>query len=38
MNASGVVLVIAGVWVVAQVLRGDALQRLGILGETGGET
>lgn len=36
MNASGVVLVVAGVWVIAQVLRGNALQRLGILGETGG--
>jgi hypothetical protein len=27
-NASGALLILAGVWVVAQVLRGDALQRL----------
>lgn len=30
MNAGGVVLVIAGVWVLAQILRGGALDRLGI--------
>jgi hypothetical protein len=36
-NASGIVITIAGVWVIAQVLRGNALQRLGILGETGGD-
>lgn len=30
MNASGIVLVIAGIWVLAQVLGGDALGRLGI--------
>lgn len=32
MNASGWVLLIAGVWVGCQVLGGDALGRLGILG------
>lgn len=31
MNASGIFLVVAGVWVLAQVLRGEALQRLGIV-------
>jgi hypothetical protein len=30
MNAGGLVLVIAGVWVLAQILRGGALDRLGI--------
>lgn len=30
MNSSGVLLVLAGVWVVAQVLGGDALNRVGI--------
>lgn len=30
MNASGIVLLIAGVWMVAQLLKGDALGRLGI--------
>ena len=32
MNASGAVLVLAGVWVLAQVLGGDALRRLHIVG------
>ncbi len=31
MNPSGLVLVIAGVWLGAQVFRGEALQRLGIV-------
>lgn len=30
MNASGLVLVIGGLWVLAQVLAGDLLGRLGI--------
>ena len=32
-NASGVVLVVAGVWFLAQVFKGNALGRLGIAGE-----
>lgn len=32
MNAAGLVLIIAGVWVLAQVLKGGALDRLGVLG------
>lgn len=31
MNAGGVVLIIAGIWLLAQILRGQMLQRLGIL-------
>lgn len=31
MNPSGIVIIIAGVWVATQVLKGNALQRLGIL-------
>lgn len=31
MNASGFLLIAAGVWVVAQVVKGNALQRVGIL-------
>ena len=31
MNPAGIALVIAGVWVVAQVTVGNALERLGIL-------
>lgn len=31
MNASGIFLVVAGVWVLAQVLGGDALNRLAIV-------
>lgn len=34
MNPSGILLVLAGFWVGAQVLGGDALQRLGITGDT----
>jgi hypothetical protein len=34
MNAAGLALVIAGIWVVAQVTAGDALQRLGIVAST----
>jgi hypothetical protein len=30
MNAAGVLLIIAGVWVLTQLLAGDALGRLGI--------
>lgn len=30
MNAAGLVLIIAGVWVVSQVLFGNALSRLGL--------
>jgi len=30
-SASGAVLILAGVFVLAQVLRGDALKRLGVL-------
>lgn len=32
MNPAGVVLVIAGIWGVAQVWRGDALARLRLIG------
>ena len=31
MNPAGVVLVIAGVWVICQLFPGDALTRLGIV-------
>ena len=31
MSAGGVLLVIAGIWVVAQVLGGDALKRIGVI-------
>ena len=31
MNPGGVVLILAGVWVAAQVLKGEALERLGIV-------
>lgn len=30
MNASGAVLILFGVWVLSQVLAGDALGRLGV--------
>lgn len=33
MNAGGVLLVVAGAWVLCQVLGGDALGRLGITGQ-----
>lgn len=33
MNKGGVVLAIAGVWVLCQVLGGDALNRLGVTGQ-----
>lgn len=33
MNAGGVVLTLVGVWVLCQVLGGDALNRLGITGQ-----
>jgi hypothetical protein len=33
MNPGGVVLAIVGVWVLCQVLGGDALNRLGITGQ-----
>lgn len=32
MNAAGIVLILAGVWVLSQVLAGDALTRLGVFG------
>lgn len=31
MNASGIFLLVAGVWVLSQVLGGDALHRLAIV-------
>lgn len=31
MNASGAVLVLAGLWVLSQVVTGQALERLGVL-------
>lgn len=31
MNAGGLVLAIGGIWLLAQLLRGQLLQRLGIL-------
>lgn len=31
MNSAGVVLILAGVWVLTQVLAGGALERLGVL-------
>jgi hypothetical protein len=31
MNAAGIVLIIAGVWLLTQVLAGGALTRLGVL-------
>lgn len=34
MNASGIVLVIAGAWVLCQVFGGRALGRLGIAGDS----
>lgn len=33
MNPSGIVLVVAGVWVLCQVFGGHALGRLGVAGE-----
>lgn len=45
MNSSGIVLVLAGVWVCTQILGGEALARLGVgndisaqAGTTGGST
>jgi hypothetical protein len=29
-NAAGIVLILAGVWVLAQVLKGGALDKLGV--------
>jgi hypothetical protein len=34
MNPGGLVLMVAGVWVLSQVLAGEALERLGILGSS----
>lgn len=31
MNSSGLVLVLFGIWVITQVLFGDALSRLGVV-------
>lgn len=33
MNAGGVLLIIAGIWVMTQVLGGKALDRLGLTGQ-----
>lgn len=33
MSKGGLLLVIAGIWLVAQVTKGQMLQRLGLLGE-----
>jgi hypothetical protein len=30
-NAAGIVLILAGVWVLTQVLAGGALERLGVI-------
>jgi hypothetical protein len=35
--SGGILLIVAGIWVVAQVTAGHALQRLGILAEAGQE-
>ncbi|MCW2498140.1 MAG: hypothetical protein JWQ77_4064 [Jatrophihabitans sp.] len=32
MNSNGIVLAVAGVWVLTQLFAGDALRRLGVLG------
>jgi hypothetical protein len=37
-RSGGVVLVIAGVWVLCQVLGGNALERLGIIGQADSDT
>jgi hypothetical protein len=34
MNPSGILIGIAGVWVLCQVFGGEALQRLGIIGSS----
>ncbi len=31
MNAAGALLILAGIWVLTQVLAGEMLQRLGVL-------
>ncbi|HTF08534.1 MAG TPA: hypothetical protein VK659_10235 [Asanoa sp.] len=36
MKPGGVLLVVAGLWVLAQVLGGNALVRLGLITDTGG--
>lgn len=39
MRPGGVLLVLAGVWVLCQVLGGNALERLGVIGnESGGDS
>lgn len=38
MNAGGIVLAIAGVWVLCQVLGGNALNRLGVTGQATSST
>ena len=30
-NAAGIVMILAGVWLLAQILRGDLLGRIGVL-------
>lgn len=37
MRPGGVLLVLAGVWVLCQVLGGQALERLGVIGQGGGD-
>lgn len=32
MNATGILMILAGVWVIAQVLRGNLLHHLGVTG------
>ncbi len=34
MNAGGVVLLVGGVWLLTQVLAGQMLERLGVIGGT----
>lgn len=38
MRSGGVLLVLAGVWVLCQVLGGNALERLGVIGQGGTDT
>lgn len=38
MRPGGVLLVLAGAWVLCQVLGGNALERLGVIGGSGDQT
>lgn len=38
MNSSGVLLVLAGAWVIVQVIGGDALDRLGVASDWSHQT